>query len=98
MTAPPHSEQISTSHADEVQDSLHMVQTLLARQKRVEALVHRQEMPRHELVEDVLHKQHLAELRVKLEHMAPARIARILEALPQDECLQVWELVAKERG
>ncbi|MDO9450280.1 MAG: CorA family divalent cation transporter, partial [Rugosibacter sp.] len=82
----------------EVQDSLREVQALLAKQKRVENLVHRQDMPRQELIETMVHKQHLNALREKLAQMSTADVARILEALPQDESLLVWDLVALERG
>ncbi len=83
---------------DDVQDALLEIQALLSRQKRVEDLVHRQDMPRHALVEDLVHKQHMNELRPRLIAMPAASIARILEALPQDESLLVWELVGPERG
>ncbi|MES2236801.1 MAG: magnesium/cobalt transporter CorA [Pseudomonadota bacterium] len=82
----------------EVQDSLREVQTLLAQQKRVESLVHRQDMPRQELIESMVHKQHVNALRDKLAQMSTADVARILEALPQDESLLVWDLVAPDRG
>lgn len=98
MTDPIPGERDETQDLDDVQNSLRNVQALLARQKRVENLVHRQDMPRHDLVDGLLHRQHLAELRDKLAAMKPALIARILEALPQDECLQIWELVGPERG
>ena len=83
---------------DDVQDALLEIQALLSRQKRVEDLVHRQDMPHHALVEDLVHKQHMNELRPRLIAMPAASIARILEALPQDESLLVWELVGPERG
>ncbi len=82
----------------EVQDSLREVQALLAQQKRVENLVHRQDMPRQELIETMVHKQHVSALRDKLTQMSTADVARILEALPQDESLLVWDLVAPDRG
>ena len=81
-----------------VQAALAEIQTLLSRQRRVEDLVHRQDMPKHGLVEDLVHKQHLNELRARLATMAPTSIARILEALPQDESLMAWELISPERG
>jgi magnesium transporter len=55
-------------------------------------------MPRHELVENLVHKQHLNELKHRLEAMSSARIARILEALPQDDGLLLWEMIGSERG
>ena len=84
-------------HQDDVQNALREIQTLLARQKRIEDLVHRQDMPRHELVESLVHKQHLAALQTKLDGLHPADIAYILEALPLDDRLLVWDLVKAER-
>ena len=83
---------------EEEQHDLRIVQELLARQRRVESLVHRQDMPRHDLVENLVHKQHLSELKARLDRMPPDRVARILEALPQDDSVLVWEMVAADRG
>ena len=83
--------------SEDVQQELREVQELLARHRVVEGLVHRQEMPRHELVEEIVHKQHIAELRRKLDELHPADIAYILEALPLDERLFVWDLVKADR-
>ncbi|MDD3483376.1 magnesium transporter [Azovibrio restrictus] len=82
---------------DDLQDHLHEVESLLARHKLVEDLVHRQDMPRHDLVEELVHKQNLNELRHKLDKMHPADVAYILEALPLEERLLVWDLVKAER-
>ena len=90
------SEDNQLTDAEDLQERLAEVQTLLARHKLVEDLVHRQEGPRHDLVEDIVHKQHLHELQNKLEPMHPADIAYILEALPPDERLIVWDLVKAE--
>ena len=83
--------------SEDVQQELREVQELLARHRVVEGLVHRQEMPRHELVENLVHKQHIAELRARLDELHPADIAYILEALPLDERLFVWDLVKADR-
>ena len=82
---------------DGLEEHLEQVQGLLARQKLVEGLVHRQGGPRQDLVENLVHKQNLAELQKKLEELHPADVAYILEALPMQERLQVWELVKAER-
>ncbi len=95
MTAPL-SDTPETS--EEESQHLRFVQELLSRQRRVENLVHRQDMPRHQLVENLVHKQHLSELKNRLDQLPPDQVARILEALPQDDSLLVWELVAAERG
>jgi magnesium transporter len=78
-------------------DALQQVQELLHKQKLVETLVHRQEMPRHDLVENLVHKQNLAELQKRLDQLHPADVAFILESLPLEERLLVWDLVKAER-
>jgi magnesium transporter len=94
-----HPADVDTPEApEEEHQNLRFVQELLARQRRVENLVHRQDAPRQQLVENLVHKQHLAELKSRLDCLPPDQVARILEALPQDDSLLVWELVAAERG
>ncbi len=93
---------ISQEHhyTDNVQDHLKQVESLLHKHTLLEEVVHRQEMPRedrHTLVETLVHKQHLAELRRKLDSLHPADIAYILEALPIEQRLLVWDLVKAER-
>ncbi|MFZ5483796.1 MAG: magnesium transporter [Pseudomonadota bacterium] len=82
---------------EHVEDSLEQVTALLSRHRLVESLVHKQDMPRHELVEQLVHKQHLAELTHKLDSLHPADVAYILEALPLEDRLLVWDLVKADR-
>ena len=83
---------------DHLPDTLRQIERLLAKQKVTETLVHRQvDGPRHDLVESLVHKQNLAELEKKLERLHPADIAIILEALPPDDRLVVWELVGADK-
>ena len=84
-------------HPDDVQQHLREVQDLLARQKAVENLVSQQDVPRHEMVESLVHKQHEAELAAKLEELHSADIGYILDALPLGERLYVWNLIKAER-
>ncbi|HET6757213.1 MAG TPA: CBS domain-containing protein, partial [Burkholderiales bacterium] len=86
-----------TRHSESVHEHLEEVTRLLAKHRVVEKLVERQEMPRRELVETLVHKQNLAELQRKLDELHPADVAYILEALPLDQRLVVWELVKAER-
>ncbi|GAA5163025.1 magnesium transporter [Viridibacterium curvum] len=84
-------------HHDDMQHTLRDVQALLARQKLEEDLIHRQDLHRHEdrreLVENLAHKQNVARITDKLTGLHPADIAFILEALPVDDRLFVWDLV-----
>jgi magnesium transporter len=82
---------------EDLRQNLREVQELLLRQKLVEDLVHRQEMPRHDLVEKLVNKQHLVELRGRLDPLHAADVAYILEALPLEERLTVWNLVKADR-
>ena len=82
---------------DELQQHLRDVQEMLHRQKVVEGLVHRQDMPKHDLVEQLVHKQHLSELRARLDSLHAADVAYILDALPLEERLEVWNLVKADR-
>ncbi|MBT8766775.1 magnesium transporter [Pseudomonas boanensis] len=82
---------------ESLQDRLAQVIELLHRHKLVEDLTHRQEGQHHDLVENLVHRQNLAELQRKLDELHPADIAHILEALPLDDRLMVWQLVKAER-
>jgi len=82
---------------ESVQESLDQVRGLLQKHRIVESMVHKQDMPRHDLVESLVHKQNLAELQNKLDKLHPADVAYILEALPREERLVVWDLVKAER-
>lgn len=82
---------------ESLQDRLAQVIELLHRHKLVEDLAHRQEGEHQERVESLVHRQNLAELQRKLDDLHPADIAHILEALPLEERLTVWQLVKAER-
>jgi magnesium transporter len=82
---------------EDVQVDLHVVQEFLRRHRLVESLVERQETPKHEQVESPEEKQNLAQLRAKLDSMHPADIAYVLESLPLEERLAVWNLVKADR-
>jgi magnesium transporter len=82
---------------ESVHDALEHIIGLLDKQELVSELVHRQAGPRQDLVESLVHKQHEAELRHTLDTLHPADIAFILEALPLNRRLRVWDLVKAER-
>jgi magnesium transporter len=88
------------AETDEIRPSVHdrllRVTELLHKHELVENLVHRQEGPRQELVENLVHKLHLVELQKQLDALHPADVAYILEALPLEQRLIVWDLVKAE--
>jgi magnesium transporter len=79
-----------------IEAQLEKVIELLHRHELGENLVRQQQGPRHELVEEWVHRQHLAALQQLLAGLHPADIAYILEALPLDQRLVVWDLVSPE--
>ena len=82
---------------ESLQNRLAQVVELLHRHKLVEDLTHRQEGQHHDRVENLVHRQNLAELQRKLDELHSADVAHILEALPLDDRLTVWQLVKVER-
>ena len=48
-------------------------------------------------VQELMHRQEPAELRARLDALHPADIAYLLEALPPEERLAVWDLVKADR-
>lgn len=82
---------------DSLSDSLQQVIALLDKHQLVENLVHKQDMPKHDLVELLVHKQNINELQKKMDALHSADVAYILEALPLNQRLDVWELVKADR-
>ncbi|MBD8494819.1 magnesium transporter [Pseudomonas syringae] len=80
-----------------LQDRLAQVIDLLHRQRLVEDLTHRQESQHQDRVENLVHRQNLVELQRKLDDLHSADVAYILEALPLEDRLTVWQLVKAER-
>ncbi len=95
---PPHSVS-NMAELDEdrpsVQDSLQQVTELL--REHQQNLLQQQAPPRPPQVEDLVHKRDLAALQSKLDQLHPADVAYILEALPLEERLVVWNLVKADR-
>jgi len=86
-------------YTENVQDHLKQVESLLHKHALLEAVIHRQELPRkdrHDLLDTLVHKQHIAELKRLLDSLHPADIAYILEALPIEHRLLIWDLVQAE--
>ena len=69
---------------------------LLSKNKLVAGFVQMQDQ-RQELGESMIHKQNLSELQELLDILHPADIAYILESLPLDERLIIWEIVKADQ-
>src|SRR4051812_4543284 len=81
-------------------DALAEVTALLRRNRLIEGLVHEQREEAGaapDLAESAVYRANKAELQRRLDRLHPADIAFILEALPLDERLYIWDLVKADR-
>jgi magnesium transporter len=77
--------------------TIEKITDLLSKQRIIESMVHGQTMPRHELVETIVRRKHLAEAKALLEKLPSGEIANLLEFLPSDEAKIVWSQIPVER-
>jgi magnesium transporter len=87
-----------TARSENLQDTLEPIFALLQKQELVESLAHRQSGSANSLVEQLVHRQHEAELRRKLHNLNAADIAHLLDMLPQKKRLLVWGLVGDQQA
>ncbi len=73
--------------------SLEKVSEMLKKQKRVEGMVHGQNMPRQDIVETLVQRQHLVELENLIAQLPAEEIGSILEALPPEDAKLMWEQI-----
>src|SRR5690349_853752 len=76
---------------------LQQITEILRRHKAVEEVVEGPIVAAPEEVKALVHRRELDTLQRALERLHPADVAYILEALPLDERLVVWDLVKAER-
>jgi magnesium transporter len=97
----PEDARIQPREPEEAQRALADVEDLLKRYEVVVEQAHHEaeglDPDRQVLVEQVAAAQHLVHLRARLDRMHPADVAYILEALPRDRRIVVWDLVKAER-
>ncbi len=87
----------STKPATPLQGHLARVSEMLRRHHLVEDLAQRQSGTDQETDDDLIHRQHVEELQREIDALHPADVARILEALPPEDRLSVWNLVKADR-
>ena len=87
------------SHQRDLEATLQAVLVLLGRQEVVSGLVEREAGPRRDLVQNLLQRQHSAELQRTLHRLHPADIAFVLENIPPEKRQMLWALLSdQERG
>jgi len=79
---------------ENLQEHLQRIIHLLRERELAEERMH---VPHPELTESIENKPDLAELQSLLDRLHPADVAHILEALPLEERLIIWDMVKAER-
>ncbi len=85
------------TEVDVLKEHLADVQELLSKHRLVEEMVRRQDMPRQDLVEGLVHKQHISELRTLFARLPVVSVALILSALPEEDRLIAWKEIDEGR-
>lgn len=86
------------ARSDNLQDTLEPIFALLQKQELVESLAHRQAGSANPLVEQLVHRQHEAELSRKLHSLNAADIAHLLDMLPHKKRLFIWGLASDQQA
>lgn len=90
-------EQTNMIQADSVKDDLIEVQELLTKHRLIGEVAHRQNTIRKEVVDNLVQRQHVAELRRLLARMPTVSVTLILNALSDEDRLVVWKELAEDR-
>ena len=75
---------------------LEKINFLLGKQNEVENMVDTEDSAKHKLIKNLANKENLKSLKNLLNNLHPSDAADILEALPIDRRLAIWELVKSE--
>ena len=75
---------------------IEQINNLLEKHKIVETLVEKQYAPKQKIIKNLVNKQNINKLERLLANLHPADIADILESLPIEGRLIVWDLVKVE--
>lgn len=88
---------MSKDSATKQDDNQRAILDILLKHKLVEDLVHKQIMPKQDLVESLVRKESFAQLRQLLIQIPPAEIAHILEELSAEDQSIIWDHLHDER-
>lgn len=89
-------ENSSDNKSEDLQVQLQRTVYLLRKYKLVEGFVNLQKTTNQEVTESPIQRRNLEEIKQLLDKLHPADIAYILEALPLEERLIIWNLVKTE--
>jgi magnesium transporter len=82
----------------DLRQTLEEITRLFERHRVLEELAHRQEAPNRELIEQLQHRQNMAEMHRRVRLLHPADLAFVLESLPRDERVRIWAEAGPEQA
>lgn len=74
----------------DLRQTLDEVTRLLERHSALEEWAHRQATPNRDLVEQLQHRQNVAELQRRVRSLHPADLAYVIESLPREQRVLIW--------
>lgn len=81
-----------------LQQNAKLLHNLLQKHRLTEQMTHNTESPRKELLENIIHRQNLAELDQHLADMHAADLAQMMEMFPPDDRQLVWDRIISRCG
>ena len=86
----------NTEKKEFLTDILEKIDLLLGTQNEVEVMLDAEDSVKHKLIKNLTNKENLKSLQNLLNSLHPSDVADILESLPLDRRLTIWELVKSE--
>ena len=86
----------NTEKKEFLTDVLEQIDALLGKQNAPEIMVDVEDSAKHKLIKNLTNKENLKSLQNLLNNLHPSDVADILEALPLERRLTIWELVKSE--
>jgi magnesium transporter len=86
----------NTEKKENINDVLEQIDLLLSKNNTLEDIVDAEDSVKHKLIKNLANKENLKSLQVLLNNLHPSDVADILEALPLDRRLTIWELIKSE--
>ena len=81
---------------ESLSEIIEQINFLLEKHEIIDSLIDKQDVPKHKIIKNLVNKQNINKLKRLLADLHPADIADILESLPIDSRLVVWDLVRTE--
>jgi magnesium transporter len=86
----------NTEKKEFLTDVLEQIDALLGKQNTPEIMADIEDSAKHKLIKNLANKENLKSLQNLLNNLHPSDVADILEALPLERRLTIWELVKSE--